>query len=340
MIWLDYLLVILVSVIFTLICVRLVLRYFPKLGLMDRPEKYGYNRAAVPYSAGVILVLVFFLIALSFLPFDQKLLGLVIGAVILALVSFWDDRKGLSPYLRLFVQVFVALLVVLSGSQIFGFNLPGFGFLELGVLGGGVATVVWIVLVINMLNWLDGVPGLSLGVSGVGFLALFALSVLPHFHTLPQAGVAYLSLGLGASALVLMFFSVPKLKLLIGDTGSMFLGLMLAVLSVYAGGKVATAVLVLALPFFDTVWTILRRIKSGVSPFKGDLNHLHHRLQRLGWSNWKICLFFVGVSTLFAFLALNFLSTERKLFMAVVIFAMLSLLAILIVYFDGNKRRD
>lgn len=332
----SYLLLALASAVGTFLLLKLVLKFYPSLGWLDNPERYGFKRKPVPYAAGLVFFVVFAVLAVTVLNWDLKLLGVAWGAILLVMTSFVDDRYGLSPWLRLMVQVSVVAIIVATGSFIYGFNLPLIGWIELGEMWGRLATAVWLLVLINVVNWLDGVPGLASGVSGIAFLTLFVLAVFPGIHTLPQEGVAMISLVMGIAALVMTFFSWPKLKLLMGDTGSMFLGLMLGVASVYSGGKVATAALVLFLPIFDAVWTVLRRLYRKRSPLKGDLHHLHHRLQRVGVSSAKLVAVYLLFSVLIAVLTIVLLSTDLKSFMAIILFAILFLVAVTVVYLESR----
>ncbi|PIQ78782.1 hypothetical protein COV81_04290 [Candidatus Peregrinibacteria bacterium CG11_big_fil_rev_8_21_14_0_20_41_10] len=329
-----YLAVIAFALVGSLLLSRLVLKYFPRLGLMDNPEKYGFKRKPVPYSAGIVLYIIFLLGALVFLDINMKLVGVIIGATLLVVTSFIDDRYDLSPYLRLWIQAVAAVVVVATGTFIYGFNIPFYGWLEFGQFGGQMITALWLMLVINVMNWLDGAPGLASGSSTIGFFTIFALSVLPQIHTLPQQGVTVLTLLLGVASLVVTGFCWPKLRYLIGDTGSMFLGFMLGVVAVYGGGKVATAALVLFVPIFDAFWIVFRRVLKGKSPFKGDLAHLHHRLQRVGISSQKLVFFYLLFMSLIAVVSLLILSTQLKGFMAMILFAILLFVAIILVYLE------
>lgn len=328
-------------IIFVCLSLLFIEYVFPKIGLMDKPEKYGYDRKPIPYSAGVLFYLVFVGTVFLYDHFvmemlDFKMIMLIVAATVLMVVSFLDDRFDLSPYFRLVVQGLIVAGIVWSGTTIYGVNVPFYGWMEFGLIGGGIVTWIWIVMVINVINWLDGRPILASGVSGVSFLVLFALASIPSFHTLPQEHLTVLSLGLAVSCLIYTFWNVPKHKMLMGDSGSMFLGLMIGVLSVYAGGKMATAALVLALPMFDVVWIILRRLSQGVSPFRGDFKHLHHRLGRVGLSDNKLTLFYSVFSLLLGALSLLLLSSDSKGLLTIIMAVLLVGGAFLIVKLETS----
>lgn len=306
-----------IAFISTLFLIKLVLIFFPKWGLLDRPAKYGIKRAPIPYYGGIVIYLVFSLLLLLFLPIDKHLIGFLSAGSLLVLVSFLDDKFGLSPTLRLFIQFLAALIVVLAGIGItnitnpFGgeinlnqwqipFNLSGIDY-HFTVLAD-IFTIIWVMGMINTMNWLDGIAGLTSGIAVIAGVTLGTLSLTPLVN---QPEIALISFIFAAACSAFWLFDFYPPKLLMGDTGSMFLGFVLAIIGIFSGGKVATAFMVMGFPILDAAWVILRRLKEGRSPFQGDKKHFHHRLLEVGLSERKallviylICLLF-GVSALF-----------------------------------------
>jgi UDP-GlcNAc:undecaprenyl-phosphate GlcNAc-1-phosphate transferase len=284
-----------------------------KMGLVDDPVKYGFERSPVAYSMGIVLVLNFIGLSTFFLDLDFKLVSILLAVFGLAIVCFADDHVKFSPWIRLFVQFFVASLVVVGGTEILAVSNPLGGVFELGAIGK-VFSVFWIVSITNLINFLDGVSGLSSGVASIGFLILLALSLLPT-NQADQTVVQVLALIMFILAFLSFIFEfpAPMPKLLVGDSGTMFFGFMLAVLSMVSGGKLATAVLVLLIPVFDGFWVVSRRLYSRKSPFKGDLGHLHHRLERIGFSKQEILFIYIGISLLFGLIAVFVWNTFFKI---------------------------
>src|SRR3989338_6498449 len=325
----------------------LVLRLFPRWGLMDRPERYGHNRPAIPYPGGVATFFAFLASAVLFLPVfegDPVLVSVLAGASLLAFTCFLDDRFGLSPYLRLFIQIVVAVLVVMGGIGISSITNPFGGALvldsvnipfELGnfaftlTLFADLLTVVWVVTMVNAFNWIDGVPGMANASAAVSSFILLMLSMRPDFHYVDQTLAITLSaITLGLS-LGFLIFDFPKPRMLMGDTGSMLLGFLLAVTALISGGKIATTVLVLGFPILDFAAVLGRRLLKGQSPFKGDLWHFHHRLLKAGLSERQVVILFAGTGAVFGTLSL-LLHTEGKVLafaaIALVMFLLLVLL--------------
>lgn len=306
-------------------------KIFAYFGVLDNPKKYGFDREAVPYSMGFFGCISFLILTLFFLDLSWQVGLILVASSLLVLTCFLDDRIGLSPFIRLVIQILAATIVVLGGTQILVVSNPfeSGAVFELGLIGL-IFSVFWIVSLTNLVNFLDGVSGLSSGVSSVGFLILLMLSILPGMHSTDQSLVQVMSLILFVIAFVSFLFEFPSPKFLIGDSGTMFFGFMLAVLSMLNGGKLATAALVLLIPLFDGAWVILRRIFIGKSPFSGDFGHLHHRLERIGFSKQAILFTYIGISFLFGLIAVFVWNTFFKVVSLLLLLSALSIIGYLI----------
>lgn len=337
---------------FTTAFAWLALKSFPKLGLMDRPERYGHQRAPIPYPGGVASVLAFLASAFLFLPVfegSSVLAAVLAGASLLAFTCFWDDRRGLSPYLRLAVQIIVASLVVVGGIGISSITNPFGGTLILDTVNipfewgsfvftltlfADLLTVVWVVTMVNAFNWIDGVPGMANASAAVSSFILLLLSMRPDFHYVDQTLSITLSAIILGMSLGFLIFDFPKPRMLMGDTGSMVLGFLLAVTAIISGGKIATTILVLGFPILDFFFVIFRRLLKGQSPFKGDLWHFHHRLLKAGLSEKQVVILFALTGALFGILSL-LLHTEGKLIAFTAIAGVMLLLLTLL--YSKNK---
>lgn len=315
----------------------LAVRIFPRLGLLDFPERYGLVRRRLPYPTGIIAVIVFLLtfIILNRHDFSQQDAGLCIGIVLLGISCFIDDRRQLSPKVRLVLQLIVAFLIFATGSRIYTITNPlatfmPDAFLKLDTwdivtppfgplpVWSGVFTVVWLLLTINALNWFDGIPGQVSLLSVIGF---FTIGFLSLSSRVDQPELALLAFILGAIAGACFLFDLPPPRVVLGDSGSMFFGLMLGTLTIFAGGKVATAFLVLGVPLIDSFFVTVRRIRNGRSPFRGSQSgeHLHHRLLAKGWSPKQVIILTASIGLLFGATAL-FLSSFEKVIAAFILF--------------------
>lgn len=172
----------------SIILILLALKLFPQWGLLDRPKKYGLKRKPIPYPGGILIYFGFVILTLIFFDLDIKLISLMIGSSLLVLVSFIDDRVGLPATFRLFVQLIVAIIMVLGGIGVEAITNPFGGALDLSkklisfdflgfefniMLFSALLTIFWLMLVVNTMNWLDGIPGLTSGISTIGCLILF-----------------------------------------------------------------------------------------------------------------------------------------------------------------------
>ena len=286
---------------------------FPEWKLLDRPERYGLTRKPIPYSGGIVIFLVVLIGTLLFVELSPIIIGVIVAATLVTLVSFWDDRKNISPWIRLATQVLAGAILVFSGVEIqqisnpFGepILLDRFSFEIFGQtiwLLSAVGIIIWIVLMMNVMNWLDGIPGLTSGISTIAHASLYLLAI-QQFHIVDQSAVITMASMLAAASLVFLCFDFTPPKILMGDTGSMFLGFMLAALSIIAGAKFATALLIMGFAVIDAVWVVLARMLRGKSPIRGDLSHFHHRLLGVGISergvlflNYLLCLIFASIA--------------------------------------------
>ncbi len=348
----PYLLPGFVAFALTFVLTAFSLYAFPRLGLLDRPKKYGLKRAPIPYSGGLIIFVVFLICLGIFMDFDKHLWGVLIAATMIVGVSFLDDRFGLNPFLRLGVQLLAAVTVILAGVGITSVTNPLGGLIYLDTYEipitiadtvynftvlADLFTILWIILLMNTLNWMDGVPGIVSGLTTIGSVVMFVLAIRPNFHYIDQADVALLAIILAGSAFAFWLFDFTPAKILMGDTGSMFLGFMLATLAIFSGGKIATALLIMGFPILDALWVIGRRIYQKQSPFKGDLRHIHHRLMKAGFSERQAVFFIYTVSVIFGGTALFLGSAQKMVALSIMLGLMVILGGLVVMKGRANK---
>lgn len=349
----QYFIAALFAFILTFVLCLVALKFFPKWGLMDRPKKYGLTREPIPYYGGLVLYTAFVISVLIFSPLDAPIIIFLLAATLLVFVNFLDDMFSLGALIRLFAQISAALLLVGAGVVILSISIPfadpillnqwqiSFALDQVYVFSvfGSLFTIFWVVMVVNTMNFLDGIDGLPSGVTVIAALSLFFLTIRPgiHFDVSSQVPVAMMAIILAASTFAFWIFDFSPAKILMGDTGSMFLGFVLATLAIFSGGKVATAILVMGFPLLDALWVVSRRIFEGKSPFQGDLKHLHHRFLESGLTRrqslyliYSSCAVFGGVAV--------FLEGMNKLYALVALgILMLILAGILVYWLPRNK---
>ena len=216
--------------------------------------------------------------------------SLVLGVIILLIGGIWDDLEKISWKKQLLFQSAAALLAVFVGDTIDHIRLPGGTVFFFPPLFSAVLAYFWIILVIESLNFLDGADGLS---GSVSFATLLVLAILGLTPVVNQPSTTLLCLIIAGALAGLLFFNFPPAKIYLGSSGVWILGFLIAVISIYSGGKVATTALVLGIPIIDFVFVTLERIIAGKSPvFGGDRRHLHERLIDQGWSPTRVTIVF------------------------------------------------
>lgn len=309
----------------------LVIRWARRNGFVDDPATHKHpailHKIVTPRAGGIPIFLAL-LSVLLFLPIDQRLLAILAGAGIVTVLGTLDDKYDLSPYLRLGIMFGAATLVVAGGVGItfitnpFGgeirFDQIIWSFDFLGevrniVVLADLLAIIWIVWVMNAISWSSGVDGQMSGIAAIAAVVLAMVS-LKYLATDPaQVAVAVLSFITAGAYLGFLPYSTYPQKIMPGFGGATLAGFLLATLAILSGGRVATAVLVLAVPLLDSVWTIYRRIQAGRSPFKGDREHFHHKLIDLGLTKKQIAYFYWALAAVMGLLALS-LDSQGKLF--------------------------
>ncbi len=348
--WLNMLMTFVIACVSTAILTPFSIRLAYRIGAMDVPkDKRKIHSKPMPRIGGtafiagfLISTLIMFLFcnidrSVNFLEID--LIGFYLGAIIIALVGFLDDvntkEKGLKPTTKLFGQIIAALCMVFSGARILYINIPFLETYGLNDILSIIITVGWVVGVTNAINLLDGLDGLASGVSAIAVLSLLAIFILNGTAPIVLILVAALLGGL----LGFLPYNFNPAKTFMGDVGSNFLGYTLAAVSMMGMAKTYTLmaiilpVIVLALPIFDTLFAIVRRILSGKSIMEADRGHLHHRLVDLGLSQKQAVLVLYAVTAMFGIFAIVLM--ESSIWKAI---GFLVIMAILVLFERRNIR--
>lgn len=237
-----------------------------------------------------------------------RLLPVFVGLTIVFLTGLVDDFRSIPALLKFFLQITAAIVVTLGGFLIDEVALPmGLSTLRFGVFAYPV-TVLWIVALVNAMNFIDGLDGLA---GGTAAIASFFTAVLGV--TLGQPAVAVAGFALFGAVAGFLVFNYPPAKLFMGDSGSYTLGFLLAVLPLLGGGMAATefglvpTVTLLFVPILDTLAAILRRMRKGIPVYHPDREHLHHKLLDLGFSTKRVLALVYGAGILSGFAALSWI---------------------------------
>lgn len=290
---------------FTMTPIARVLAF--KIGAVDIPkDSRRMHRVAMPLLGGVAIFTAFVVTVLAFCDLKENyriILGLLGGASIIVATGILDDKFSLNPFLKLFLQIVAALVVALCGITIDNvgiFNSNG----ELFSLGSFSIpiTVIWIVAVTNAVNLIDGLDGLSCGVSTISALSILVSS---FFMTDVPPIAILLTAILAGSCLGFLPYNFNPAKIFMGDTGSMFLGFTLSTISVIGVFKTDAIIaywvpfIAFAVPLFDTTFAFVRRILQGKSPFSADRGHIHHKLIDMGFNQKQSVTILYAISAIF-----------------------------------------
>lgn len=304
----------------------LVRRLALRLGAVDMPDGRKVHAAPTPRLGGLAIYGGFLAVLLLTWPWPRPILGLALGGTLVVLLGILDDCRGLSAYLKLAGQVAAALVVVGLGVKVDFLTNPFDGFIFLGYLAVPV-TVIWIVGITNALNLIDGLDGLAAGTAAIAAVTMGIVAWMEG-----QTAIAGYAFALAVAALAFLRYNFSPAKIFMGDTGSMFLGLNLAVLAILGLTKTATIlsllvpVIILGWPIIDTFWAIIRRYRHRQPVFAPDKQHLHHQLLNLGLNQRQaVTVVYILDGCLGASAVLvNLLSPAQATVLLLVLFAMVA----------------
>lgn len=292
-----------VSFAFTFATTPLVRRFAFKISAIDIPkDNRRMHKKPTPRIGGLAIIFGFTVATLCFAQPSRQLYGTLAGAAIIAVMGVIDDCKNLPAKLKFVIQIIAALVVVFAGDiKIDVFTNPNFlsdnPYWVLPEWLSVTLTVIWIVFITNAVNFIDGLDGLAAGVSAIMSISLVFISI-----RVGEYSIAILGIALMGSCFGFLPFNFNPAKIFMGDTGSTFLGFMLATLSIqgvfksYAVISFAVPLLILGLPLFDALFAMIRRILRGQSPMTADRGHLHHRLVDMGFSQKQTVFILYAIS--------------------------------------------
>ncbi|MGH9752206.1 MAG: glycosyltransferase family 4 protein [Blastocatellia bacterium] len=318
----TYLLLFIIALFSSLVLTPTVRRLCERLGWLDEPcDERRVHHKAIPRLGGVAVV-VSMLLALTALLFvdnfvtrslwaerSQMFVALA-PALLIFLVGVYDDLRGIRPRHKFIAQGLAATLFFALGGRIEILSASFAGAVKLPLAISFVVTVLWVVAITNAFNLIDGVDGLAAGAALFASFVMIAVSIVTG-HPFVTAS----SLALAGALVGFLRYNFNPASIFLGDSGSLFIGFMLATLSVQGTQKASTAVavaiplLAFGLPIIDTGLTILRRFVGWRPLFQGDREHIHHKLLARGWSQRRVALALYGACALFGLQALLFVQS-------------------------------
>ncbi len=289
-----------IALVLSLLLVPVIRKQAISAGYYDAPGERKIHKYPIPRLGGIGIWLGFML-ALGCLglfcwkpELNSALPGILAGGTIVFFLGLLDDLFNLSPYLKLAVQFIAALVAFTLGVQIGNLDLPGAQLLVLNALSFPV-TVIWLVALMNAMNFIDGIDGLA---AGVTTLSALTLTVVAMFTNQPSS--ALMAALLAGSSLGFLVYNFHPAKIFMGDSGALFCGFTLACIAVT--GVLKTKVVVMLLPMFvlsvpilDITFSVFRRLLKGKNPFLADADHIHHQFLKAGIGQIRTVTYFYSL---------------------------------------------
>ncbi|MFA6159607.1 MAG: MraY family glycosyltransferase [Parcubacteria group bacterium] len=329
----KYLIPFLISLTLTVISIYGIILFTKEIKWLGRVGLRHIHKNNISRLGGLVMIVIFdFSILVNRdLFITPQLYGFLISNIILLSVYFWDDLGEIRWKIQLFGQIAVSVFVFIMGVRIYYVTNPLNGGIlrldsSLGVVFSVTLVIFWLVLLMNAINWADGIDGLSGGITFITVATIFFLSFRSEVNQPPIAVMCAILMG---TILGFLMFNFYPSKIIAGTTGAMFMGFSLGILAIFAGTKIATSLLALAIPIIDFFWVIGERIRNKKSIFIPDRNHLHYKLMELGWSQRKIVLGYWIITSIIACVALNTRAIGKGITLLLVLIIMITSILII-----------
>ncbi|MFJ8234672.1 glycosyltransferase family 4 protein [Ureibacillus sp. NPDC094379] len=296
-----------VALVAAILLTPLVKRLAFRIGAVDAPNYRKVHSRIMPRLGGLAIYLAFLIGLVILRPESQYTLAIVLGATVIVITGVLDDMYEISAKAKMLGQLIAAIIIVFFGGiQIEFINLPfndgqlDFGFLSIPF------TIVWIIGITNAVNLIDGLDGLAAGVSTIAFITLAGMAmIMGNGFVIAMAAI------LACATIGFLFYNFHPAKIFMGDTGALFLGFMIAVLSLLGFKNITVVsfiipVIMLGVPISDTFFAIVRRYRNKQKWSDPDKSHLHHRLIDMGFSHRQTVLIIYGIAAMFGLAAVIF----------------------------------
>jgi len=342
----DYFIVFITALVLVLIFTPIAIFIAPKIGAVDIPKdnRRMHSKPMPRFGGFAIFIGTMTSMAIFLLPGNPEMTGILIGGALIYLLGLVDDLRGLPAKIKFLGQIAIACIVFAFGIRIdfIGlFFLVGEGYTFFPGIVAFVFTVLWIVGITNTINLIDGLDGLAAGVAAIASLSIASAAFIAMGPT--YVSVAALAmLALAGGALGFLPYNFNPAKIFMGDSGSLFLGFMLAVLAIEGATKSATVVammapvLVLGVPIFDTAFAILRRLINRRPIMEADKGHLHHRIMEVGFGQRRAVLMLYGIS---ATMGVAAVLLTRSLFIESIALLAIAIMLIYIFLADTSSKK-
>ena len=305
----SHILGIVISYLFGVFILPFVIHFSEKQGLVDAPGERKIHNRQISRLGGIAIwlstIITFsILILLSYYPSGKLLSGILLGSSMMFLLGLIDDIYGLSAKFKLVIQLTIATIVFLLGIRIETITIPYSDPIVLSSWFSYIVTVLWLTGISNAVNFIDGLDGLAGSVVTMSAVTLGVVAVTGDTSAI-SALIAFI---LAGSMLAFLTYNFNPAKIIMGDSGALFAGFLLATLSITGIIQAATLAFVpffiLSVPIVDIVFSSTRRILKGKSPFIADAEHIHHKLLKAGFSQNTTVLILAVFALIFGFFAI------------------------------------
>ncbi|MEK5444537.1 glycosyltransferase family 4 protein [Fredinandcohnia sp. FSL W7-1320] len=294
------------SFITVLIATPFVIKLAIKIGATDKPNHRKVHQKVMPRLGGLAIFIGVFVGFFASGLYKERMTGIILGALIIIIIGILDDKYQLSAKVKFIGQIGVAGIIVSTGLTIDFISIPFVEKINLGIWAIPV-TIFWIVAITNAINLIDGLDGLAAGISSIGIATIAIMAGIAG-----KGLILPLALILLGSTIGFLFYNFHPAKIFMGDTGALFLGYSISILSLLGLYKSVTLfsfvvpILILGVPIFDTTFAIIRRIVNKKPIAAPDKSHLHHRILALGFSHRNTVLIIYAMGILFSICAIVF----------------------------------
>ena len=336
-------LIVFVTFLVSVLLVPIVKKIAEHVGAMDVPNARKVHKVPMPRLGGLAIYIAFLFGHILYGQISTQMISILIGSFLLIIVGIFDDINSVPAKYKFLVQTIAAAIVVIYGKL---------GFSELTILGlsfhfpmfiNNILAIFFIVAITNAINLIDGLDGLSSGISAIYFLTIAVIALITN----KLGGIdIILSLIMLGATLGFLFHNFPPAKIFMGDTGSLFLGFMISIIALL-GYKVTTftslvvPIVVLAIPIFDTLFAILRRLLKGQSVAVADKEHFHHQLLKMKYSPVASILIIYAIDIAFAVVSILYVLGDNQFAIAIYVVLMILLLFVVLrtdILFEHKKK--
>ncbi len=315
------------------------------VGALDMPNERKIHKVPMPRMGGLAIFGSFLIGYILYGDVTTQMISILIGSFIIFLVGIFDDIKPIRALYKFIVQIIAASIVVIYGQVYFN-QITFLGLnLSFNIYTSYALSIFFIVSISNAINLIDGLDGLAGGVSSIYFLTIAIIAFLLGRTTGLDFFLSVIMLG---ATLGFLFHNFPPAKIFMGDSGSLFLGFMISVISLI-GFKVATLtsliipLVVLAIPIFDTALAIFRRLLKGESIGTPDKEHFHHQLLKLKFSTRTSIIIIYMINILFSVVSIFYVIGDTQQAITLYLLLMLALLFVILktdILYNHKKKKD